>query len=83
MNILDLQPLLAGALDAMTDDELRKIIRATRNHLLQGSDWTQLADSPLTDARKQLWADYRQQLRDLLESSPGDLLAVEFPTPPN
>lgn len=29
------------------------------------SDWTQLADSPLTVEQKEQWRLYRQQLRDL------------------
>ena len=39
-------------------------IRASRNQRLAGSDWTQGADSPLTDAKKTEWASYRQELRD-------------------
>jgi hypothetical protein len=36
-----------------------------RNGLLAASDWTQSPDSPLTEAKKQDWASYRQTLRDL------------------
>ena len=39
-------------------------ICASRNQRLTGSDWTQGADSPLTDAKKTEWATYRQELRD-------------------
>ena len=39
-------------------------IRASRNQRLAGSDWTQGADSPLTDAKQTEWATYRQELRD-------------------
>ena len=39
--------------------------RNRRNGYLADSDWTQSADSPLSDAKKQEWATYRQQLRDL------------------
>lgn len=39
--------------------------RNRRNGYLTDSDWTQSADSPLSDAKKQEWATYRQQLRDL------------------
>ncbi len=42
-----------------------KGLRATRNALLAGADWTQLADSPLADEVKVAWAAYRQELRDL------------------
>ena len=36
-----------------------------RHYLLQESDWTQLPDVPLTDVQRKLWAEYRQQLRDI------------------
>ena len=50
--------------------ELNKVtilaeIKEKRNKLLQQSDWTQLPDVKLTN--KQAWADYRQQLRDILK----------------
>lgn len=38
--------------------------RAMRNVVLQSSDWTQGADSPLSDDAKAAWRTYRQQLRD-------------------
>jgi hypothetical protein len=41
------------------------ILREQRDHLLLVSDWTQAADSPLSDAKKAEWATYRQALRDL------------------
>lgn len=40
-------------------------IRAQRNYLLAQSDWTQLADAPLTQEQKNAWAVYRQALRDV------------------
>lgn len=36
-----------------------------RNRRLEASDWTQMADSPLSDTKKAEWATYRQALRDL------------------
>lgn len=36
-----------------------------RAEKLLESDWTQGADSPLSDAKKTEWATYRQALRDL------------------
>jgi len=39
-------------------------MRAKRSGLLAASDWTQMPDSPLTEAEKQAWAVYRQALRD-------------------
>lgn len=41
------------------------ILRDIRRHLLNLCDWTQAADSPLSDAKKAEWATYRQALRDL------------------
>ena len=42
--------------DELTDKRNRKLIT---------SDWTQMPDAPLTDAKKTEWATYRQQLRDI------------------
>lgn len=41
------------------------VFRNRRNGYLTDSDWTQSLDSPLSDTKKQEWATYRQQLRDL------------------
>lgn len=66
------------------NSEMRRI----RNILLKVSDWTQLADSPLTDSKKKLWASYRQALRDLPSvSSPslddnGNLQNLTWPDTP-
>lgn len=61
-------------------------VRAKRNRLLAESDWTQAADSPLTDAKKAEWATYRQALRDLMgsytDSEANDLDSVTYPTAP-
>ena len=46
-------------------DPAWEAIRVRRNSLLSASDWTQVADAPLTDAQKTDWAKYRQQLRDI------------------
>lgn len=40
-------------------------IRSKRARLLANSDWTQMPDSPLSDAQRNAWAVYRQALRDL------------------
>ena len=49
-------------------------LRTERNALLSESDWTQYNDSPLTDEVKTSWATYRQELRDLPDTTddPGD-----------
>lgn len=40
-------------------------VRTERDELLALSDWTQMADSPLTAVQKEAWAQYRQMLRDM------------------
>ena len=57
--------------------------RSTRNQLLSDSDWTQMADSPLTDEAKALWVTYRTALRNLPahENWPS-LEEADWPTKP-
>ena len=40
-------------------------LRTERNRRLAASDWTQLADAHLSQEKKDAWAAYRQELRDL------------------
>ena len=56
-------------------------VKLNRNRLLYQSDWTQLPNSPLDAAKKQQWADYRQQLRDITTQS-GYPFNVVWPTQP-
>lgn len=76
---------------ALTDDEQRQRVvdaelaaiaaadqrRSERNALLAASDWTQVADVPMTDDKRAAWATYRQQLRDLTFGAD-----VEWPAAP-
>lgn len=55
--------------------------RAARDRLLMESDWTQLADAPLTQEQKEAWAEYRQKLRDLPQQN-GFPLSVSWPVAP-
>ena len=59
------------------------ITRAYRNAALAESDWTQAADSPLSDETKAEWAQYRQVLRDLTEGDPVDPSGSDWPQPPS
>jgi len=68
-----------------------EVLRGRRTMLLQESDWTQFADSPLSDSKKAEWATYRKALRDLPNNNPdpkwvdGDntkLPDVTWPTKP-
>ncbi|CAB4177664.1 Phage tail assembly chaperone protein [uncultured Caudovirales phage] len=59
-------------------DKLRQV-RRERNELLLLSDWTQLPDSPLGEASRSLWANYRQALRDITEGNPFEVLFPDAP----
>lgn len=60
-------------------------IRRERDHRLIVSDWTQGADSPLSDEDKALWATYRQALRDMTATYPDltDPAVITWPLAPN
>ena len=57
-------------------------LKNRRNGSLLDSDWTQGNDAPLTDAKKQEWATYRQDLRDL-PANTTDPANPAWPEPPN
>ena len=61
-----------------------QVVRERRQNLLTGSDWTQAADSPLSDSKKAEWATYRQTLRNIPATHDGetDLSKIVYPTPP-
>jgi len=54
-------------------------VRFQRNQLLAQTDWTQMPDVP--QATKDLWAPYRQALRDVPQQA-GFPTDVTWPVPP-
>jgi len=62
-----------------TTEEIATGSRGKRNSLLTASDWTQLPDVPQTT--KDLWAQYRQDLRDITEQA-GFPTSIVWPTAP-
>lgn len=58
-----------------------ELMKAERGQRLRATDWTQMADAPLSAAQKSTWALYRQALRDL-PSKPG-FPDVPWPAPPS
>jgi len=60
-------------------------IRKERNLRLKICDWTQGADSPLSDSKKAEWATYRQALRDIPStySTATSIRDVVWPTKPS
>ena len=67
--------------DAVTKKKMDDL-RGMRNQMLTDTDWTQGADSPLTDSQKTSWATYRQSLRDITDSATS-LEDVKWPTKPS
>jgi hypothetical protein len=60
-------------------------IKKKRDYLLLMTDYTQLSDNTLTDAKKAEWRIYRQALRDLPQtySSATDKSDIVWPTKPS
>ena len=54
-----------AAYQARLDADTAAAHRATRNKLLDDTDWTQMNDSPLSNEDKTAWATYRNELRNL------------------
>tara|TARA_R100000231_G_C5286416_1_gene153229 strand:- start:282 stop:485 length:204 start_codon:yes stop_codon:yes gene_type:complete len=59
-------------------------LRKKRLIKLEASDWTQAADSPLSEEKKAEWRVYRQKLRDIPQDFPDAtcLADITFPTKP-
>jgi hypothetical protein len=70
------------------EDAMKKL-RAERDALINTTDKYVTPDYPINDEKRKQWGRYRQHLRDLPGmSSPdldedGNLVGVEWPTPPN
>ena len=70
------------AYKAGIDTKTATSVRAERDKLIAESDWTQLADSQLSDSVKATWVTYRQALRDLPTAS-GFPHTITWPTKPS
>lgn len=69
--------LPASLLTALAAAEARQ----QRDRMLAASDWTQVADVPLTIEQRAAWATYRQALRDVPEQA-GFPDVIEWPVAP-
>lgn len=72
----------------MTDVEIAQVdatkaaqVREARSRYLYLSDWTQLADAPLSSEKKSEWTAYRQALRDIT-SQTGFPWDIAWPNQP-
>jgi len=80
--IVDISQEIIDARKARQKEDAQLALRFARNTLLSESDWTQLAD--VSVANKELWDNYRQELRDLPELY-SDITSVDevtWPKPP-
>lgn len=66
--------------DDVDDNSKNNFARSHRNRLLTDSDYTQMADYPMSDEKRAEWSAYRQALRDLPEHP--DWPQVEEPERP-
>jgi hypothetical protein len=75
---------IAADAEALRIAALPGEVRDKRDRLLKESDWSQLPDVPLSDAKKEEWATYRQALRDITDptSQPGFPTDVNWPAKP-
>ena len=69
--------------DVITENIL-EWMKERRSIMLTASDWTQGADSPLSDSKKAEWQTYRQALRDMTSTYPNPTTKddVTWPTTP-
>ena len=82
-NLPDPQPTnaeLQSAWDAANAANGWGLVRGERQTLIEGSDWTQLGDVPLTPTQVGEWEVYRQALRDI--TTQPDPYNITWPTPP-
>lgn len=66
-------------------EKMRRWVIPARGYKLMMSDWTQVADSPLSDEERASWRAYRAALRDMTDidlTSVKDALEISWPEPP-
>lgn len=85
----DGQWMMTWSVTAASSDEIAERltaksaeVRSQRNQLLSESDWTVLADSPLSTSKKTEWKTYRTALRDITAAS-GFPFTMSWPTEPS
>ena len=71
-----------AAYKANIDAQAAEAVRTQRDIKLHDTDWTQVADSQLSDSAKADWVTYRQALRDLSAAS-GFPHTMAWPTKPS
>jgi hypothetical protein len=62
--------------EALNEQSMTEL-RMLRDAKLAACDWRVVADSPLSEAQRSEWVNYRQALRDLPSTIQGPLLSLE------
>jgi hypothetical protein len=67
---------------AITNDDWWGIARLYRNALLNESDWSQVSDNSLSEAQRESWRQYRQELRNMSNNfiNPKDIVFPDMPS---
>jgi len=65
----------------ITNEQWWAVARWWRNALLSESDWSQVSDNSLTEAQREVWRQYRQQLRNIGDDF-ADPKTIAFPNIP-
>jgi hypothetical protein len=65
----------------VTDEQWWMVARWWRNALLSESDWSQVVDNSLTEAQREIWRQYRGELRDITTTftNPKDIVFPDLP----
>jgi hypothetical protein len=66
----------------LSDGHWLAIARMWRNALLNESDWSQISDNSLTESQREIWRNYRTELRNITETYP-DPKDIVFPDLPS
>ena len=72
-------PLYQDFCNIFTNEQRISFVKEYRNMKLVQSDFSQLPDSPVN---KQVWAEYRQKLRDITDTYDGTTIDISFPELP-
>jgi hypothetical protein len=77
----DIASLTSDQLQIKILESHKNFVRQERDRRLAECDWTQVADVPLTEEKKNEWILYRQSLRNL-PSTIVDVSPINWPSKP-
>ena len=78
----DIATLTPEELQSKILESHKNLIRQERDRRLAECDWTQAADVPLSEEKKEEWRIYRQQLRDFISTITEVSVEIIWPNKP-